>query len=155
MYFDEGRRKLLRESILLGVAGAAALPVPGEALPQEAKKQKENIRSFKNHIKSMVKFFVSNTYYNRFNIYFKHELRNIQNMLKFNFLKLDDSKNVKQINFIKYKLKNIKDKHFERTFINIKRKVIQIYLYKRKFKLIKKIKNILSYTFKKRFTSHK
>ena len=42
MYFDEGRRKLLRESILLGVAGAAALPVPGEALPQEAKKQKEN-----------------------------------------------------------------------------------------------------------------
>src|SRR5580692_10377213 len=90
-----------------------------------AKKQKENIRSFKNHIKTMVKFFVSNTYYNRFNIYFKH------------------------------KLKNIKNKHFERTFINIKRKVIQIYLYKREFKLIKKIKNILSYTLKKRFTSHK
>jgi hypothetical protein len=119
------------------------------------KKQKENIRSFKNHIKSMVKFFVYNTYYNRFNIYFKHELRNIQNMLKFNFFKFNDSKNVKQINFIKYKIKNIKDKHFERTFINIKRKVIQIYLYKRKFKLIKKIKNILSYTLKKRFTSHK
>jgi hypothetical protein len=118
-----------------------------------AKKQKENIRSFKNHIKSMVKFFVSNTYYNRFNIYFKHELRNIQNMLK--LFKLDELKNVKQINFIKYKLKNIKDKHFERTFINIKRKVIQIYLYKRKFKLIKKIKNILSYILKKRFTSHK
>jgi Mitochondrial ribosomal protein (VAR1) len=120
-----------------------------------AKKQKENIRSFKNHIKSMVKFFVSNTYYNRYNIYFKHELRNIQNMLKFNFFKLDVSKNVKEINFIKYKLKNIKDKHFERTFINIKRKVIQIYLYKREFKLLKKIKNILSYTLKKRFTSHK
>ena len=118
-----------------------------------AKKQKENIRSFKNHIKSMVKFFVSNTYYNRFNIYFKHELRNMQNMLK--LFKLDELKNVKQINFIKYKLKNIKDKHFERTFINIKRKVIQIYLYKRKFKLIKKIKNILSYILKKRFTSHK
>jgi hypothetical protein len=118
-----------------------------------AKKQKENIRSFKNHIKSMVKFFVSNTYYNRFNIYFKHELRNIQNMLK--LFKFDELKNVKQINFIKYKLKNIKDKHFERTFINIKRKVIQIYLYKRKFKLLKKIKNILSYILKKRFTSHK
>jgi len=78
-------------------------------------KTKENIRSFKNHIKSMVKFFVSNTYYNRFNIYFKHELRNIQNMLK--LFKHDELKNVKQINFIKYKLKNIKDKHFERTFI--------------------------------------
>lgn len=120
-----------------------------------AKKQKENIRSFKNHIKSMVKYFVYNTYYIRLNLYFKHELRNIQNMLKLNVFKFDESKNVKEINFIKSKLKNIKDEHFERTFINIKRKVIQIYLYKRKFKLIKKIKNILSYIFKKRFTSQK
>ena len=120
-----------------------------------AKKQKENIRSFKNHIKSMVKYFVYNTYYIRLNLYFKHELRNIQNMLKLNVFKFDESKNVKEINFIKSKLKNIKDEHFERTFINIKRKVLQIYLYKRKFKLIKKIKNILSYIFKKRFTSQK
>jgi len=72
------------------------------------KKQKENIRSFKNHIKSMIKYFVFNTYYSKFNLYFKHELRNIQNMLKLNSFKLDESKNVKEINFIKCKLKKHK-----------------------------------------------
>jgi hemerythrin-like domain-containing protein len=38
---DSSRRKLLRASLLLGAAGAAALPILGEALPQAPKKKKD------------------------------------------------------------------------------------------------------------------
>jgi hemerythrin-like domain-containing protein len=41
VHYDESRRKLLRESILLGSAGLAALPILGEALPQASKTGKE------------------------------------------------------------------------------------------------------------------
>ncbi len=42
MPVDSSRRKLLRESVLLGAAGAAALPFLGEPLPQAPKEGKEN-----------------------------------------------------------------------------------------------------------------
>jgi hemerythrin-like domain-containing protein len=39
--FDSSRRELLRETILLGAAGMASIPLLGEALPQEEQKSNE------------------------------------------------------------------------------------------------------------------